>query len=208
MPEPPGQRSRPPVHCTCPCCGLLQELPPTSHGQGVFCARCETPLHHRLAAFRSNSRTAAIALAALILYPFAVTMPMIQVQQFGHAHESSILDGVAALLAHGDLLVGIIVLLCSIVLPLGKLLALLILSAGGLALPGPHRALTYRLVEGTGRWGMLDVLVVAVLVAVLKLGDMVDVQPGPAALAFACVVILSLLATATFDPHSLWEPEK
>ena len=100
-------------------------------------------------------------------------------------------------------MVALIVGLCSVVLPLGKLGALLVLSAGGLHLRHHHRALTYHLVEWTGRWGMLDVLLVAVLVAVLKLGDVVEVSAGPAALAFTSCVVLSLLASAFFDPLSL-----
>jgi paraquat-inducible protein A len=169
--------------------------------------RCATPLHQRWRSLRTRSWTAAIATAALILYPFAVTMPLVRIREFGHADETSILEGVVSLLATGDLIVGLIVLVCSIVIPLTKLLALLLLSTGATMLRGHYRALTYRLVDFTGRWGMLDVLVVALLVAVLKLGDMVEVEPGPAALAFTTVVILSLVATATFDPHSLWEEE-
>ncbi len=156
---------------------------------------------------RSNSRTAAMATAALVLYPFAVSMPIMEVQKLGHVREVSILEGVTQLLAKGELLVGLIVLLCSIVLPLAKLFALLVLSAGGLTLGRRHRALTYRVVEWSGRWGMLDVLLVALLVAAVKLGDLVEVTPGPAALAFAAVVVLSLAAAACFDPHGLWESQ-
>ena len=67
-----------------------------------------------------------------------------------------------------------------------------------------RRALTYHLVEWTGRWGMLDVLLVALLVAVLKLGELVQLSAGPAALAFTGCVLLNLLASASFDPHALW----
>jgi paraquat-inducible protein A len=63
------------------------------------------------------------------------------------------------------------------------------------------------MVEFLGRWGMVDVLLVAVLVAVVKLGDLVTVTPGPGVLAFGSVVVLSLLASAAFDPHALWEPD-
>ena len=188
----------------CPCCGLRQVVPHIPPQHRAYCSRCSSALHSRIAAYRSNRRTAAIALAALILYPFAVSLPLLEVQQFGYEKATSILEGVATLLGSGDWFVGIIVLLCSIILPLGKLIALLALSAGGVLIPGPHKALTYRIVEWTGRWGMLDVLVVAVLVAVLKLGDSLNVHIGPAAWSFACVVILSLLASASFDPHSLW----
>ena len=190
---------------SCPCCGLGQTVPPVPPGMRACCARCGTSLHKRSTILRSNSRTAAIALAALVLYPLAVSLPMIRVERFGHHNEASILEGTATLLASGHVVVGLIVLLCSVILPLGKLLALLLLSAGGLRLRHQHRALTYRVVEWTGRWGMLDVLLVAILVAALKIGDLVDVAAGPAALAFTTCVVLSLLATATFDPHSLWQ---
>ena len=191
----------------CPCCGLAQTVPPVPPKMKACCVRCGTSLRKRSTILRSNRRTAAIALAALILYPLAVSLPMLHVERFGHHNEASVLEGTATLLASGHLVVGLIVLLCSVVLPLGKLIALLVLSAGGLGLRHEHRALTYRAVEWTGRWGMLDVLLVAILVAVLKIGDFVDVQVGPAALAFSSCVVLSLLATATFDPHSLWESQ-
>jgi paraquat-inducible protein A len=172
------------------------------------CPRCGTSIQKRASLLRSNSRTAAVALAALMLYPLAVTLPMIRVERFGYQHEASILEGTATLLSSGHVFVGIIVLLCSVVLPLGKLVSMLVLSTGGLAMRREHRAWTYHVVEWTGRWGMLDVLLVAILVAALKIGDLVEVSAGPAALAFTCCVILSLVATATFDPHSIWRAEK
>jgi paraquat-inducible protein A len=157
-----------------------------------------------MGALQCNRRTTAFAFAGLVLYPVAISLPMIRVEQFGHHNDASILEGTATLLSGGHVLVGVVVLLCSIVLPLGKLLSLLVLSAGGLMMRREHRALTYHVVEFTGRWGMLDVLLVAILVAVLKLGDMVEVSAGPAALAFTACVVLSLLASSAFDPHSLW----
>jgi len=68
--------------------------------------------------------------------------------------------------------------------------------------------LTYKLVEHSGRWGMLDVLLVAVLVAALKLGDLVAVEPGPGATVFATFVVMSLIASATFDNHALWRSRR
>ena len=127
---------------SCPCCGLGQTVPPVPPGMRACCARCGTSLHKRSTILRSNSRTAAIALAALVLYPLAVSLPMIRVERFGHHNEASILEGTATLLASGHVVVGLIVLLCSVILPLGKLLALLLLSAGGLRLRHQHRALT------------------------------------------------------------------
>jgi paraquat-inducible protein A len=180
----------------------VPDVPPRMR---ACCARCGSTLRQRRSMLRSNTAAAAIALAALVLYPIAVTQPMLTVRQLGNAQTSSIIDGVIALLADGEIIVGVIVLFCSIIFPLGKLAGLLVMSAIGRRLARSHRAFTYRVIEFTGRWGMLDVLAVAVLVAALKLGNVMDVTPGPAALAFTICVVLSLLATATFDPHMIWE---
>ncbi len=203
----PAERLR-----TCTCCGLAQVLPDMPPRTKACCVRCGTRLAGAGSRARSNLRTFALALSALILYPLGVALPMLHVSELGHHSEASIIEGTITLLSRGDIFVGAIVLLCSVVLPLLKLLALLVLSSGAVgAASHRHRALTYHLVEWTGRWGMLDVLLVAILVAVLKLGDMVDVEPGPAAAAFVGCVVLSLLAAASFDPHRLWsthEPQQ
>jgi paraquat-inducible protein A len=192
-----------PAPRACRCCGQIQTVPSVPAGMRAACMRCGTGFRRPVAA--RSAEAGAIALAALILYPVAVSLPIMQIEQFGHRTETSIMGGIATLLAGGNWAVAIIVLLCSIVFPLGKLFALLGLSLAGASLAHRHRATTYRLVEWTGRWGMMDVLLVAVLVAALKLGDVMTVTAGPAALAFATCVLLSILATARFDPHSPWE---
>jgi paraquat-inducible protein A len=193
---------------TCSTCGLGQTVPEIPAGMRACCARCGTSLISPLRRWRSSSRAAAIALAALILYPLAVSLPMLRIEQFGHASDSSILSGIARLFGSGNVAVGIIVLLCSVVFPLFKLMSLLALSLGSIRLAHRHRAFTWRIIEWTGRWGMLDVLLVAILVAALKLGDTFEVTPGPGALAFAMVVVLSLVATACFDPHAMWGQQR
>lgn len=187
---------------------MAQTVPALPPRHRACCSRCGTGLVHRSVLARSNGRTAAIALAALILYPFAVGLPIMRIEQFGHGNESSIITGVAKLLGSGQVFVGLVVLLCSIVLPIGKLVALLVLAIGAPGMAARSRAVTYRIVEWTGRWGMLDVLLVTMLVAALKLGDVVEVEAGPAALAFCAVVVLSLIASSCFDPHRLWEPDE
>ena len=191
---------------SCPHCGLIQRVPPIGPRWRACCFRCDGGLGTGPRRWLSNSRTAAIATAALVLFPLAVTLPMIRIEKFGHTHESGLIEGVTVLLSRGELVVGLVVLTCSVILPVVKLAAMLVLSTGRF-LRLRHRALTYRIVEWTGRWGMLDVLLVAILVAVLKLGDMVEVSVGPGLLAFTTCVGLSLIAAASFDPHSLWEPQ-
>lgn len=191
---------------TCRCCGLVQHVPALDRGTRACCARCGCALAQRSVMLRSNSRAAAFAAAALVLYPAAITLPMIHVEQLGHRNEASILQGITSLFAAGHLIVGIVVLLCSVVLPLAKLLAILTLASSGHMLRHSHRRFTWRMIEWTGRWGMLDVVLVAILVAILKLGDMVQVTAGPAALAFTACVVLNLIAAACFDPKRLWQP--
>lgn len=188
----------------CHCCGLVQTVPPIRRGQRAVCGRCGTGLARARNPRTAARATVACALSALILFPLAVGLPIMTIERFGHATEQSLLSGTGALLADGQLFVGGVVFLCSIVLPVGKLVGLLLIAAEGV-LHERHRAFTYRLIEWTGRWGMLDVLLLALLVAFVKIGDLVEVAPGPAALTFTLVVGLSLCASAAFDPHALWE---
>jgi paraquat-inducible protein A len=193
---------------SCPCCALVQHIPARiPHAMRACCARCGTTLRETGGVergARANAVAAAFALAAIILFPLAVSLPMIHIERFGHENQSSVLQGIHGLLTRGHVLIGLVVLFCSLVFPLGKLASLLVLCLASPALAHRHRALMFRLVEFTGRWGMLDVLLVAILVAVLKLGDLVEVSPGPAAAAFTSCVVLSLVATACFRPHALF----
>lgn len=192
----------------CHCCGLVQELPPLSSGSRARCSRCSAVVADPTRRARSNARAVSAALAALLLYPLAISLPIMRIERFGHERESSIWAGAWELLFEGEVLVASVVLTCSIVIPLFKLIGMLAITLGRGMLSRRHRALTYRLIEWTGRWGMLDVLLIAILVAWIKIGDLVQVTPGPAALAFTLVVLLSLLASAWFDPHAVWEGEE
>ena len=186
----------------CHCCGLIQRLPPPTPALRPVCARC----HTTLAASHPRRRqlSAALAVAALVFYPPAMLLPMLRLERLGHSHQDSLLSGVWSLLEQGYWLVGTVVLVFSVILPPAKLLALAVLAAPGLLRHAPHRALLYRLTEGVGRFGMLDVMLVAILVAFVKLGDLVTIHAGPGLLAFFLLVALSLLATLVFDPWQLW----
>ena len=147
-----------------------------------------------------RQRTAACALGALILFPPGVLMPIVAIERFGHRHETSILGGVSELLGSGHFVLALIVFVCSIVLPLCKLTGLLVLSSERIPIGVRARDRTWRFLELTGRWGMLDVLLVAALVAAVKLGDMVRMDSGPGLYAFTGTVVLSLIASAAWDP--------
>jgi paraquat-inducible protein A len=149
--------------------------------------------------------SAALALGALFLYVPALVLPMLRIEELGHVAENSLLSGVVAMLGEGHLLVGVVVLMFSIVFPFVKLLCLLVLGSRRVVNRSEHRAVVYRAVDAVGRWGMLDVMLVAVLLAYVKLGDMLAISPGPGVAAFCAMVVLSLMAGMAFQPHVLWD---
>lgn len=188
----------------CHCCGLVHRIPEVGIRSVACCTRCNTVIRHGVHP-RSVNRAAALALAALLLYPLALWLPVMQIERLGHESHASIWSGMIALLAEGHLFVGLAVLFFSIIAPVAKLALIFALCAGQKRIARRDRARAYRLIEVIGRWGMVDVLLVAILVAVVKLGDVVQVTPGPGVVLFGGVVILSLLASAAFDPHAIWE---
>jgi paraquat-inducible protein B len=194
---------------SCHCCGAIQWLDrlakePTADDLEPACVRCGTVLRlHDSEA--DNSPAAAVALAACVLFLPAITLPFLRIEQFGHVAEKSLLAGVHSMFSGGAWFVGTVVLLFSVILPPTKLVALLTLSYVPQLLGRPRRAVfVYRAVEHLGRWGMLDVLLVAVLVAFVKLGDIVQFAPQPGLFVFGGFVLLSLLASVLFNPYYLW----
>lgn len=194
------------THKACHCCGLIHRLPPLVAGQSAVCVRCRCTIHRPGSRELTVSRTAAATLSSLILFGPAVLLPILTVERLGHRHQSSVLTGAVELLVHGSWFVGAVVLLFSVVFPLLKILLLLDLSLLGI-LHRRHRALTYRVMEYAGKWSMMDVMLLAFLVMLVKLGDLVEFQFGPAIIAFVLCVALSMLASISFDPHTIWEED-
>lgn len=192
------------LHRACHCCGLIHRLPPLSAGQQAVCTRCGAGIHAPGSRQTSASRTAAAAVGALVLFWPAVLCPILQIEQLGHRHASSVLSGTIELLQHGNLFVGLVVLLFSVVFPLAKIVLLLELSLLEL-LHRRHKATTLRLMEHVGKWSMMDVMLLAFLVMLVKLGDLVEFQFGPAVVAFVACVVMSMVASLSFDPHAIWE---
>ena len=190
----------------CPTCGLVHRVPVVARGCDAACTRCDSVIRHGVHP-RALSRTGAFATAALALYPLALFLPVMTLERLGHESVTSVWGGMVKLLAEGHLGVGIAVLAFSVVAPVAKLVALAVLCLGGRVVGREHRAATYHFVEFVGRWGMVDVLLVALLVAAVKLGDLVEVTPGPGVIAFGAVVVLSMLASMSFDPHAIWEDD-
>ncbi|MEQ1861372.1 MAG: paraquat-inducible protein A [Chthoniobacteraceae bacterium] len=182
----------------CHWCGKVQPL------EVVRCARCDAALHLRKP--HSLQRTWALTLAAAFLYVPANLLPILKSARIGGGEENTILGGVIMFWEHRAYPIAIVVFTASVVIPILKIIAIAALCASTRRCSRP-RAMTrvYRLTELVGRWSMIDVFVVAILVAVVQLGTLWSIEPGPAALAFAGVVVLTMLAAMSFDPRLLWD---
>ena len=170
------------------------------------CRRCGARLHARKPS--SMRRTAALVAAGYILYVPANTLPVLSIVRFGREDENTILSGVLELI-HNDLWpLAAIVFAASIVLPLMKLFGLtwmLLATRRGSAAALLGRTRFYRMIDVVGRWSNIDVFMVAVLVAVLQFGTLTSVHAGDGLIAFAAVVLITMIATETFDCRLMWD---
>jgi paraquat-inducible protein A len=190
----------------CPGCGLTLRADAPSRGERAECPRCGTTVSR--GTHGSLQLTAALALAALILYIPANIYPILRMHFYGAYSESTVWDGVVSLAQSQQYFVALIVLMASIVIPLLKLAGLAYLVIGArfnLGRRRRDRMRIYRLIDVVGPWAMLDVFLLAVLVALVKLGQIAIILPGPGLIAFTAVVVLTMLASASFDPYLIWE---
>ena len=170
------------------------------------CARCGAQLHGRKP--DSLRRTWAYLIAAAILYVPANALPMLYSGELAKHRADTILSGVVHLWNTRSWGLATIVFVASIVVPLAKLLTLgyLAWAARRNAAASPERrSRLYRATHYIGRWSMVDIYVGATLIALANLGPFASVAPGPAAIAFCAVVILTMLATHSFDPRLTWD---
>lgn len=190
----------------CKTCGLSQYMAGLPPGTAAECCRCGSVLGERKV--DSLGRTAAFSLAALILYVPANVYPILRTYRYGSVVESTVYDGCVTLFRADQWLVALIVFLASILIPLFKLLGLFFLvvtARFGVARKRWERTLVYRIIRVIGPWAMLDVFLLSVLVALVKLEPVVTIRAGPGLLAFTSVVVLTILASASFDPTLIWE---
>jgi len=190
--------------CVCHDCGLATRG--VLRHEHTCCPRCGARLHLRKPA--SLSRTWAYLIAAAVLYIPANLLPVMNTSSLFGAQKDTIMSGVAYLWTSGSWPLAIIVFIASIAVPMLKILAIGYLAASvnlRMTQYTAQRARIYRIVEMVGRWSMLDIYVIAVLVALVQFSAMATIEAGPAAIAFGAVVVLTMLAAMSFDPRLIWD---
>lgn len=207
------QRNQPPSARSlglggCEVCGLVSRLPsanpPLNYLQ--LCARCHSPLHSRKN--KSLSRSWALLVTAYLLYIPANMLPIMDTSSLFNAQRDTIMSGIIYLWQSGSWSLALLVFFASIVTPLFKMITLtfLLLSIQFKNAWHPlQRTKLYRFLHSIGRWSMLDIYMVAILVTLVQVKSLTVIKASPGALAFAAVVVLTMLAVETFDPRLLWD---
>ena len=191
---------------SCHSCSMVVRLSPPRNDGVVCCPRCGARLHLRKP--DSIRRTWALVIAAMIFYLPANLLPITVTTYLGSAQRDTILSGVLYFMHTGSWGIALIIFVASIVVPIAKIAIL----CGLLLSVQRHsrwrlreRSLLYRMIEVVGRWSMLDVFVVTVLIALVRLGYLSTIEAGPGVIYFAAVVVITMIAAMTFDPRLMWD---
>ena len=190
---------------SCHACSLLVKVGSLHQGHGD-CPRCGGALHLRKN--DSLSRCWALLIAAAICYIPANVLPIMTVISFGEGEPDTIMSGVKAFIDSEMYPLALLVFFASIFVPVLKMLLLtyLLISVRIKSLWRPRdRTVMYRITEAVGRWSMVDIFMISILAALVKLGSLATIEPGAGAVFFAAVVILTMFAAMAFDPRLLWD---
>ena len=193
--------------CRCDHCSLINELPSPNSGKNR-CLRCGATLHSRQT-YALQRCWALLISAAIFLVP-ANTLPMMTIKSFGSGQPDTIMSGIIKLAQEGLWGIAAIVFVASIVVPLFKLITLTVLLITvqlKLSLDKRHCQRLFQLVSFIGRWSMLDIFVIAVLVSIVSFGQLASIETGMGASCFSLAVVLTLFATSAFDTRLIWDLE-
>jgi len=190
--------------CLCHSCGMACDM----RDEPTVCQRCEAPLHRRKV--NSLTRTWAYLLASLVFYIPANLLPVMNTTMLGNGADSTIMSGVLEFWEGGAWDIALIIFIASIAVPGIKFVALTLLLVTvqrSSQWARVQRSKLYRFVELIGYWSMLDVLVVALVAALVKFQSLGDIEPRPGILFFGLVVVFTMLAAMSFDPRLIWEDQ-
>jgi paraquat-inducible protein A len=192
-------------YATCHACDLLVVRP--APGMPWACPRCGSAVHG-MRMHESIPRTWALLSAATLLLIPANILPVMTVIRFGQGEPSTILAGVIHLIEDGAVPLGLLVLFASFVVPIAKIISLVLLLVTvqrGSSWRVRDRTLLYRVTEAVGAWSMIDIFLVGILVALVRMDALATVHPGLGASFFGAAVVLTMLAAHSFDPRLVWD---
>jgi len=185
-------------------CDLLMRKPVLAHGEKALCPRCGYELY----AHRHNvvQRSLALVIAALLLYIPANFLPIMELNLLGQSSHDTVWSGVVGLFDTGMQGVAVVVFLCSMGIPLAKLLCqLAVLLSIRFDTGRSYGLLLYRIYHHLRDWGMLEVYLMGVLVAIVKLADMAAITVGLGLVCFISLLLVQVCLEVVMSPHQIWQ---
>ncbi len=186
------------------CSALIPASPRAS--TGTTCPRCGARVYLRLP--YSRQRTWALVVCAAFCYVPANLLPILTVTRFGSGDPDTIFSGVVHLMAAGQWPIAVLVFVASVFVPLMKIvviISLLITIETRTRAWLRERTALFHFIDFLGRWSMIDIFMISILVAIVQLGSIATIEPGLGAAYFGAVVICTMFAAITFDPRLLWD---
>ena len=201
MPE-PGRQAEPSL-VACPNCDMLHKLSPQENS-ALLCFRCGAVLHRDKP--NSIERGLALTLTALILFVLSNSFPFLAMNNRGLVQETILLSGIRVLWQEGLQGLSLLVLLTCVLVPLAQMLGLLYILTPLYAgrPPARHAARVFRLVREAAPWGMMEVFMIGILVALVKLTDSATIIPGVSVFSFGVLIFVMVAAYSSLDPLLLW----
>lgn len=188
-------------HQRCCECDLLFVLPPLNGNQAAYCPRCNAKVVH--GRDWSMTRLTAMAVAMLLLMPFAFSEPLISIRLLGTRIDASLLEGIWQMSRQGDPLTASMVAFCTLGAPLTLALSLLYLRFGHAF--GMNLRPVLLMLERLKEWVMLDIYLIGMAVAAIKVKEYADIQAGSALIAYLSLTLLSILTLIHVNLEQLWE---
>lgn len=191
---------------TCHICHQIVRLPEERENSYALCPRCGEEVHARIP--DSIQHTWALVIASIVFYIPANLLPMMRVHTFAGTQSDTILSGVLYFLETGSYMIAAVIFIASIVVPITKLIILVYLLISvqhNKQIHQKRRKKLYVLTEIIGKWSMVDVYVVAIMIALVHFGGLTEIKAGEGANYFLLVVIVTMIAAMRFDPRLIWD---
>jgi paraquat-inducible protein A len=187
----------------CPDCDLLQQIPPLGPGGKAVCVRCRRLLVKEPSG--SRDRPLALTVAAAIALVVANTLPLMELRVAGRSASTTIAGGAYEIWMQGERITGVLVAFCAVIAPAGYLLFMLMLLLAARRSPVPQWAgEMLRWMQHLQVWSMLEVVMLGILVALIKIAELATIDPGIGLYAFGAVVLLIPAIVVNFDARELW----